>query len=191
MIVYLHGLNSAGSSAKAAWLRDHLSPIPVLSPTYPAHRAHDAMGELRAFLAPLRARADRLLLVGSSLGGFYAPMLAAEFSAGMVLINPAVNAHIGLHHYVGPQVNEATGERYILTESDVNAFATYALAKCRAETPTLVLIDEADEVIDVPAARRFYRECGQTIIYPGGSHRFDHLPEALPEIRALYASLSA
>lgn len=191
MIVYLHGLNSAGSSAKASWLREHLSPVPVLSPTYPAHRAHDAMSELRTFLAPLRARADRMLLVGSSLGGFYAPVLAAEFAAGMVLINPAVHAQVGLRRYVGPQVNEATGERYTLTESNVNAFATYALAKCRAETPTLVLIDEADEVIDVPAARRFYRECGQTILYPGGSHRFDHLPEALPEIRALYQRLAS
>lgn len=189
MIVYLHGLNSTGSSAKATWLREHLSPIPVLSPTYPAHRAHDAMGELRTFLAPLRARADRMLLVGSSLGGFYAPVLAAEFSAGMVLINPAVHAHVGLYRYVGPQLNEATGERYTLTESEVNAFASYALPKCRAEKPTLVLIDEADEVIDVEAARRFYGECGRTIIYPGGSHRFEHLPEALPEIRALYEGL--
>lgn len=190
MIVYLHGLNSTGSSAKAKWLREHLAPVPVLSPNYPAHRAHDAMGQLRAFLAPLRASADRLLLVGSSLGGFYAPMLAAEISAGMVLINPAVHAHVGLRRYIGPQMNEATGERYTLTESDVDAFAIYALPKCRAETPTLVLIDEADEVIDVEAACQFYQECGRTIVFPGGSHRFDHLPEALPEILALYASLS-
>jgi hypothetical protein len=27
-------------------------------------------------------------------------------------------------------------------------------------------------------------------MYPGGSHRFEHLPEALPEIRALYETLN-
>lgn len=190
MIVYLHGLNSGGSSAKATWLRAQLAPLPVLSPGYPAHRAHAAMAQLRAVLAPLRAAHDRLLLVGSSLGGFYAPRLAAEFNAGMVLINPAVNAHLGLRRYLGPQVNEASGERYTLTEADVDAFASYATTACDPRTPTLVLIDEADEVIDVAAARALYRVCGRTIIYPGGSHRFEHLPDALPEIRALYASLA-
>ena len=191
MIVYLHGLNSAGSSAKATWLREQLAPVEVLSPTYPAHRAHEAMAQLRGGLARLRSQQDRLLLVGSSLGGFYAPVLAPEFHAGMVLINPAVNARIGLRVHVGPQVNEATGERYVLTDADVDAFGAYALQECRRETPTLVLIDEADEVVDVRAVRQFYRGCGRTIVYPGGSHRFEHLPQALPEIRALYASLAA
>jgi predicted esterase YcpF (UPF0227 family) len=189
MFVYLHGLNSSGASSKATWLRAQLAPAPVLSPTYPAHRAPEAIARLRAFLAPLRAQHDRLLLIGSSLGGFYAPLLAEEFHAGMVLINPAVNAHLGLRRYVGPQVNESTGERYVLTDADVDAFASVATAACDPRTPTLVLIDEADEVIDVAAARALYRVCGRTIVYPGGSHRFEHLPEALPEIRALYASL--
>jgi len=189
MIVYLHGLNSAGSSAKAAWLRAHLAPIPVLAPTYPAHHARAAMAQLRNFLAPLREAHGRLLLIGSSLGGFYAPLLASEFGAGMVLINPAVNAHVGLRRYVGPQVNDVTGERYLLTHADVDAFAPYALEECRPQTATLVLIDEADEVIDVEAARAFYRGCGKTIVYPDGNHRFEHLPQALPEIRALYAHL--
>ena len=191
MIVYLHGLNSAGSSAKATWLREQLAPVEVLSPTYPAYRAHEAMAQLRACLARLRSRQDRLLLVGSSLGGFYAPALAPEIHAGMVLINPAVNAHIGLRVHVGPQVNETSGERYVLTDADVDAFGAYALQECRRQTPTLVLIDEADEVIDVRAVCQFYRGCGRTIVYPGGSHRFEHLPQALPEIRALYASLAA
>jgi predicted esterase YcpF (UPF0227 family) len=190
MIVYLHGLNSGGGSAKASWLRAHLAPVPLVSPTYPAHRAPEAIARLRAFLAPLRTRHDRLLLIGSSLGGFYAPLLAGEFQAGMALINPAVNAHLGLRRYVGSQVNEATGERYVLTDADVEAFGAYALKDCRPQTPTLVLIDEADDVIDVPAARAHYRGCGRTIVYPGGSHRFEHLPEALPEIRALYETLN-
>jgi len=50
-----------------------------------------------------------------------------------------------------------------------------------------VLLDANDEVLDYRLAETAFRGCGRTIVYPGGSHRFDHLAEALPEIRALYA----
>lgn len=58
-----------------------------------------------------------------------------------------------------------------------------------AKVPTLVLLDEADEALDYRTAQAFYRDCGQVIVYPGGSHRFEHLPAALPEIRGLHDSL--
>jgi predicted esterase YcpF (UPF0227 family) len=62
-------------------------------------------------------------------------------------------------------------------------------SRCDPLVPTLVLLDKADEVIDYRVAESFYRGCGTTIVYAGGSHRFDHLPEALPAIRRLYESL--
>lgn len=192
MIVYLHGLNSAGSSNKATWLRQQLAPVPVLAPTYPAHRAEAAVAALRAYLARARREApddQKLLLVGSSLGGFYAPYLAPEFHAGIVLINPSVDADETLTALIGPQRNEATGEEYVLTREQVRALAPFRLARCQSQTPTLVLLDQGDEVIDYRVAEAFYHGCGQTLVYPGGSHRFDHLPEAMPVIRRLYDAL--
>lgn len=192
MIVYFHGLNSAGTSNKATWLRQQLAPIPVLAPTYPAHRAEAAVAALRAYLT--RARHDspgdrKLLLVGSSLGGFYAPYLAPEFHAGIVLINPSIDADETLTALIGPQRNEATGEEYVLTQEQVQALAPYRLARCQPQSPTLVLLDQDDEVIDYRVAEAFYRGCGTTLVFPGGSHRFDHLAEALAEIRRLYNAL--
>ncbi len=192
MIIYLHGLNSAGSSAKATWLREHLPDVTVLSPTYPAHNAMTAPAALRAFIAQARAAHPgdaRLLLVGSSLGGFWAQYLAPQLGAGMVLINPALRPDESLRRFCGPQRNEATGERYELTPEQVHAMARYRLARCNPRVQTLVLLDAADEVIDYRLAEDFYRGCGTTFVYPGGSHRFEHLPEALPAIRRLYDTL--
>src|SRR6185436_14524309 len=79
VLVYLHGFNSGGGSVKARWLREHLPEINVLSPTYPAHDADKAPAALREYFAELRRRYPRdrkLLLVGSSMGGFWARYLA-------------------------------------------------------------------------------------------------------------------
>ncbi len=191
MIVYLHGFNSSGGSAKAAWLRKHLPDIAVLSPTYPAHVADEAPTVLRGYFAQRRREHpdEKLLLVGSSMGGFWARYLAPELNAGMVLINPAMNPETGLLKAVGVNRNLATGEEYVLTESQVRALARYGIPKCNPEVPTLVLLDEADEVIDYHVAEAFYRDCGRVIVYPGGSHQFDHLPEALPDIVRLHDDL--
>lgn len=192
MIIYLHGLNSAGSSNKARWLREHLAPVPVLAPTYPPHLADAAVSYLRDFIRDARQRYPddrRLLLVGSSMGGFYAQYLAPELQAGMVLINPALRPDLELMDVVGPNTNEATGESYVLTGRHVRALAAYRVPACNAELPTLVLLDEDDELLDSHATAQAYRGCGKTVMYPGGSHRFDHLAEAEGEIRELYDRL--
>jgi uncharacterized protein len=192
MIVYLHGFNSGGGSAKATWLRQHLSDITVLSPTYPAHLADEAVKVLREYFARVcleHPQDKALLLVGSSMGGFWARFLARELGAGMALINPAMHPETDLLQLVGSIKNESTGEEYVLTAAQVNALARYKVSKCDTRVPTLVLLDEADEVLNYREAQAFYRDCGQVIVYPGGSHRFDHLAEALVEIRQLHDSL--
>lgn len=192
MMVYLHGFNSGGTSAKATWLRQHLPDITVLSPTYPAHLADAAPQFLREYFARVRrehAKDKRLLLVGSSMGGFWARFLAPELRAGMVLINPAMHPETDLMNVVGLNRNEATGEEFVLTEEQVRALGRYQVPMCDAKVPTLVLLDEADELLDYREAQAFYRDCGQVIVYPGGSHRFEHLAEALPEIRRLHDRL--
>jgi predicted esterase YcpF (UPF0227 family) len=191
MIIYLHGFNSGGQSQKAAWLRAHLAPAVVFAPSYEPHHAHDAARELRKFIHRLRRenpQDPKLMLIGSSLGGFWAQYLAAEFGASIVLINPSVRPYETLGRYAGRFRNEATGGETVLTAEDVAALRDYRVEPCNPRVPTLVLLDAADEVLDYRVAEAAFRGCGRTLVYPGGSHRFDHLAEALPEIRRLYGA---
>ncbi len=193
MIVYLHGFNSGGTSGKATWLRQHLPDITVLSPTYPTHDPDRAPVFLRDYFARVRVQHPddkKLLLVGSSLGGFWARHLATELGAGMVLINPGIQPETDLLDVVGPHTNEATGEQYVLTAGQVRGFACVKQARCDPNVPTLLLLDQGDELLDHRVAQAYYRGCGKTVVYPGGSHRFDHMTEALPEILALYNRLA-
>lgn len=191
MIIYLHGFNSGGQSQKAAWLRAHLAPILVFAPGYEPHRAHEAARDLRKFIARLRRenpQDPKLMLVGSSLGGFWAQYLAPELGARIVLINPSMQPDETLARHVGRYRNEATGGETVLTAEDVRALRDYRVEPCNPRVPTLVLLDAGDEVLDYRIAEGEFRGCGETRVYPGGSHRFEHLAEALPEIRRLYDS---
>ncbi|MHB8453730.1 MAG: YqiA/YcfP family alpha/beta fold hydrolase [Acidiferrobacterales bacterium] len=189
MIIYLHGFNSGGGSAKASALRRMFAPVPVLSPTYPVHRAAEAIRFLRDYIRQARGKYPqdlRLVLAGSSLGALYTRYLAGEFNAAIVLINPAMRPEQDLLARVGQNLNEATGERYLLTKAQVRALGTYQIVRCDPAVPTLVLLDEGDELLDYRVAAAFFSGCGKTITYPGGSHRFEHLPEAEPDIRRLH-----
>ena len=103
-----------------------------------------------------------------------------------MLINPALRPDEELLDAVGPQHNEAIGENYVLIAAEVRALGAYRRSRCDPAVPGLVLLDQADESLDYRVAEAFYRGCGKTLIYPGGSHRFEHLVEALADIRALY-----
>lgn len=185
--IYLHGFNSGGASAKAEALRKSLDPIPVLAPTYPAHRAAEAVHFLRNYIKDGRRLHDsRLVLIGSSLGGHYARYLARPLGAAMVLINPAMTPETDLLSCIGYNHNPATGEEYTLSAADVQAFGSLRQDRCDPGVPTLVLLDEGDELLDYRIAREFYSECARVIVYPGGSHRFEHLSEATGEIRRLH-----
>ena len=192
MIVFLHGFNSGGNGQKARWLRQALAPVPVFTPTYTPHRADAALAQLRKFIRRLRREnpQDRkLLLIGSSLGGFWAHYLAPEFRAGIVLINPSREPDVSLRRALGVTQNEVTGGETRLGEEDLAALARYRRVPGQPSLPTLVLLDEADELLDARATADAFKGCGQTLLFPGGHHRFAHLPESLPAIQALYNSL--
>jgi len=189
MIIYLHGFNSGGRSQKAAWLRAHLAPVLVFAPDYEPHHGHDAARDLRKFIARLQREnpQDRtLMLIGSSLGGFWAQYLAPEFGARIVLINPSLRPDETLARHIGRYRNEATGGETRLTAEDVRALRDYRVEPCDPGVPTLVLLDAGDEVLDYRVAEAAFYACGEILVYPAGSHRFDHLAEALPAIRHLY-----
>jgi uncharacterized protein len=189
MFIYLHGFNSGGTSSKASQLRRMFAPIPVLAPTYPAHSARAAVEFLRGYIQTAVRQhpgENRLVLVGSSLGGFYARHLAHEFTAHLVLINPSIYPDETLLRCVGTNRNEATGEEYELSAAAVRALAEFRAPSCDPRIPTLLLLDAGDELLDYRVAEVWYRGCGKTLVYADGSHRFDHLEEAGTEIRRLH-----
>jgi predicted esterase YcpF (UPF0227 family) len=189
VIIYLHGLNSAGSSIKAARLRQALPAIDVISPTYPAQHAEYAVASLEQFFSGLPDTGPRVL-VGSSMGGFYGAWLAKQVGADhLVMINPALKPWTLLKQAEGWQYNEAKDERYLLSAEMVAATQAYATEPAKIGVPVTLLHDKADELIDYREAVADYEGIADIHLFEGGSHAFDHMDDAVLIVGGIHRGL--
>jgi predicted esterase YcpF (UPF0227 family) len=140
--------------------------------------AGDAVAVCEALLR--RTAKGPVCFVGSSLGGFYATRLAEKHDARAVLINPAIDPHVGLRAYLGTQKNLHTGEPYELTERHLQEWESLYAPRI---TPSryLLLVETGDEVLDYRRAVQRYAGASQVVI-PGGDHSLQSFPEHLPAI---------
>ena len=196
MIIYLHGLNSAGTSGKAAVMRQRLAPIEVISPTYPAQSARRAVAvlqaSLRGTLSEQHLAGQPKILVGSSMGGFYGAWLAARLGCQhLVMINPALCPWELLRQVEGWQINQALDERYYLSAEMVAATREYAVQPQAIGLPVTLLLDQGDELIDYRQAIEGYRDIADIHAFEGGSHSFEHMDEAVEIIGHLHRALQA
>ena len=181
MIVYLHGFNSSPASHKARVLHQYLAErglvghyaCPAL-PTWP-DQAIAAVESAMGAGAP-----GRVCLVGSSLGGFYATHLAEKHGARAVLINPAIEPHVGLRAFLGPQVNLHTGEPYELTETHLRQLQRLVVPRVSPER-YLLIVETGDEVLDYRRAVARYAGAAQVVV-EGGDHSLASFPRHLPRI---------
>ncbi|WP_019340003.1 YqiA/YcfP family alpha/beta fold hydrolase [Stutzerimonas stutzeri] len=181
-ILYMHGLNSSPLSRKASQLTAALSRLNLTaSLQVPAlhHHPRQAIAQLETAIAEL----GRPLLVGSSLGGYYATHLAERHGLKALLINPAVAPHRRFDGYLGPQTNLYTGEVWQLTEDHVTALAELETPAPEDAERYQVWLQTADETLDYRQAADFYQGCALRI-QAGGDHGFQGFAERLPALLA-------
>lgn len=181
MILYLHGFNSSPRSAKAQYFKRYLEErgrsSEFVCPRLP-DRPNLAIAAAEAEIE--RFGQEKITLVGSSLGGFYAAWLAEKHALRGVLVNPAVEPHLDLRPYLGPQRPFHGGLSYELTELHLREWQALFLAQVHPER-YLLLVETGDEVLDYRAAVRKYRGAEQ-IVVQGGDHSLASFPEHVPRI---------
>jgi uncharacterized protein len=174
LIIYIHGFNSSPASFKAKVLHERLAATgrahEFMAPALPHSPAAAAQQ-----LAGLARRHPDAVLVGSSLGGYYATWLAETFALRAVLVNPAVRPYDLLEGHVGRQKNFHNGEEYDFTAQHVAELRTLEIT---AVTPSryLLMVETGDEVLDYRDAIGKYRGAQQVVI-EGGDHGFSDFAE--------------
>ncbi len=177
--VYLHGFNSAFNP-------DHEKVKTLSNLGTVVGISYDSYGSYQKICSYLTAQLsqydrDDTVIVGTSLGGFWAAEMGFKLSIPSVIINPCYDPTNMLQKYVGPQQNYATGEQ---TNFELDSALSYMHCKSYDSQycyMPLVLLDMGDEVIDSFETRRLF-EGFPMVHYAGGSHRFDHMKDALEEI---------
>lgn len=177
-ILYIHGFNSAPSSKKATQLVEVMARlglgdqlrVPALH-----HHPREAIGQLEQAISQL----DRPLLVGSSLGGYYATHLAERHGLKALLVNPAVSPHRMFDGYLGTQKNLYTEETWELTHDHVTALAELEVPTLQDPARYQVWLQTGDETLDYRLAQQYYRACALRI-QAGGDHSYQGFAAQLP-----------
>ena len=183
-ILYLHGFISSPASRKAVMLGDYLrGQAPEIEYLVPAlhHRPARAISQVEE---QCRARDPAaLLLVGSSLGGFYATVAAERIGCRAAVLNPAVHPHRHFGRYLGPQANLYTGERFELTPGHVAELEALDPPAITRPGRYWLIVETADEVLDYRDAVSYYAGAFQSVVQ-GGDHSLASFPEFVPDIVA-------
>lgn len=179
-LVYLHGLNSSPASHKARQLDTVMQRLGLEQQLHiPAlgHEPRHAIEQLETLVSSL----DQPLLVGSSLGGYYATWLAQRHRLKAILVNPAVAPYRLFERYLGPQQNYYTGEQWVLDEQHVAQLAALDVPPPKDASRFKVWLQTGDETLDYRDAVDYYQGC-DLLVEPGGDHGFQHFARHIPEI---------
>lgn len=177
-LLYLHGFRSSPQSAKArqvaAWVASNRPALhwwcPQLPPS-PAQALRDVMTGLADW--PREATA----VIGSSLGGFYATVVAERLECPAVLLNPAVEPARDLAAWIGETTAWHGGERIFFRPEYVDELRTLRPERITRPDRYFAVIAQGDEVLDWREMAQRYAGCRVKLI-AGGDHALSDFPQA-------------
>jgi predicted esterase YcpF (UPF0227 family) len=184
-LLYLHGFRSSPLSFKARRTAAAVAALgtpPVWwCPQLPPSPAQ-AMALIRQGIAAWPR--ERMAVLGSSLGGFYAHVLARQIGCPVVLLNPAVHpardlaGHIGEH----PAWHDPA-QRLHFEARFIDELRTLENTPRTHQSPTLAVIAKGDEVLDWREMLAAYGQ-DRVRLLEGGDHAISDYDSHLPEILA-------
>lgn len=188
-VLYLHGFRSSPRSAKAQlvgqWVQQHYPHCAWQCPQLPPSPA-EAMALIHRLVATWPAAHS--VVIGSSLGGFYAAAVAAQYGWRSVLLNPAVDPARDLEKYIGEQTAWHNPEEsfyfqpaYIGELRHISQSTLTREAQAPALPPSYALICEGDEVLDWREMHSRYARAQQRIL-PGNDHAISDFSAHWPAI---------
>ena len=150
-LLYLHGFRSSPQSFKARWMADwvaaHRPDLQWVCPQLPPSPAL-ALADIRSLIAGWPPESSGA--IGSSLGGFYATVVAQETGCRAALVNPAVDPARDLAAHIGRQtMYHSAGESFDFRAEYVDELAAMTPPPLLAHPERiLAIIAKGDEVLD-------------------------------------------
>jgi uncharacterized protein len=159
-LLYLHGFRSSPQSAKAMTMLWHVlaynAGVPAAQrivwhcpqlPPSPQQAMHKIMRWVRAGDVA-RQGAQPLAVIGSSLGGYYAALVAERTGARCVLLNPAVYPARDLKTFIGRVTNWHDEGGYAFTQQHVDQLLAMQSTAFTQPQRYAAIISKGDEVLD-------------------------------------------
>lgn len=187
-LLYLHGFRSSPRSNKAQRMareverlrqagRDITWWCPQLPPS-PAQAMHEVMAGIADWPR------GSMAVMGSSLGGFYATVVAEARGCTAVLINPAIEPARDLAAYIGEQTTwQDPAEHFHFRPEFIDELKALRPAAVTRPERYFAIIAKGDEVLDWREMSARYAK-GRVKLLEGGDHALSDFDTHLPEVLA-------
>jgi predicted esterase YcpF (UPF0227 family) len=183
MILYIHGFGSSGQGGKSTLFRDYckVENLPYIAPSL-SYVPELAISTLEELIESY----DEVILIGSSLGGYYAMYLAEKYGLKSVLINPAMKSAKTLRRAISKQglaYNYYDGSSFEWNEAHIGMLEKYEVAKPKAEY--LLMLQKGDDVLDYQEAIDKLPHA-KLILEEGGTHSFEGIERYFSKIKDFF-----
>lgn len=186
LLVYLHGFRSSPRSSKAVMTGEAVkalstvnNPIEWYCPQLLAS-PQNSMDMVTEHIH--LSKADHIVVIGSSLGGFYANYLAEKYGCKAVALNPAVRAARELAPHVGMMTSYDNDEPFDFRPEYIDELKALQVERISNPSRYFLLAAKGDELLDWQEMTEFYQGAKQLVL-EGSDHGIadyaDHLPAVL------------
>lgn len=184
-ILYLHGFMSAPESFKAQLLKTALAQkaadcrysCPQL-PIPPVEAVKVAMAEIRD------VPAEELIVIGSSLGGYYANWIAEQCGCRAVLLNPVIDPWRIKILEDSPDRSDLQVKAWLdFRETYAAELAAVHVKDITRPERYLLVAATGDELLDWQLMRDHYQGARQVII-PESNHGISDFEQYMPQVLA-------
>lgn len=184
-IFYIHGFASGRNSSTGNWIQNNFDNVHLLEYNSSGIYQDNLNSLIKQIKDIINPKEDRILLIGSSLGGFYAADIVGKIPirTKCILINPGINPQESLKQFIGENTNFSTNEKFILTQDIVDSYPQSVNKAKFTGIDACILLSKNDEVLDYRVAEKFFK--GRAAIeYLDCGHRlntYDRLKEIISE----------
>ena len=184
-IIYLHGFMSNSNSMKGVLLKNYIEQQSLDHKVYLPDLNMPPIQVINK-VSILIQKLDDVVLVGSSLGGFYAAQLASYYEIPAVMINPAMQPWNLFRKLFGQtQIPFKVTEQWILDDHQLEDLEKLAVSFVKDAKKILVLLQQGDEILDYREAQRYYSVATHQsilMIEAKGNHAMNNFAEKIPMI---------
>jgi uncharacterized protein len=190
MILYLHGFRSSPQSFKARLIAARLQALGCGAEYHcPQLPASPAAAIALALDIVGRFPVEEIVLIGSSLGGYYATYLAEQLGCRAVLLNPAVTPPRELEKYVGVTTAWHSDEPFEFRHEYIDELKALEVKQITHPERYFLLAATGDEILDWREMVAHYPGARQHVI-DGSDHGISDFERYLDAVLA-FCSISA
>ncbi len=185
-ILYLHGFRSSPKSFKAQMLAGHIAQLKQQGAhlTWACPQLPPSPAEAWSLMQQITAAwpTDTMVVLGSSLGGFYATVLAEHRGCRAGVINPAIEPARDLARYIGEQTSFHDPQDHFFFRAEfIDEFKALARYPITRPERYWALIAKGDEVLDWQEMSARYQGAHLTLL-EGSDHAVSDFDQHMPAL---------